>query len=119
MIHTCTTESIVDSMAGEDEVLCVVVDKVGAVDELVVDGLTEVPGVEVVIVVCLVADNVVVAVMAVDLLVLDEKMVAVVDVVVVVRVEESTVVHPTNPTIMHETQILVSHNFFLNIIHSY
>jgi hypothetical protein len=52
IIHTCTTESIVDSIAGDDEALCVVVDKVVAVvrvDGLVVDGITEVLGEEFVV----------------------------------------------------------------------
>jgi len=52
IIHTCTTESIVDSMAGDDEAFCVVVDKAVAVvrvDGLVVDGITGVLGVEVVV----------------------------------------------------------------------
>jgi hypothetical protein len=51
IIHTCTTESIVESIAGDDEALCVVVDKVVVVglDGLVVDSLTEVSGVDVVV----------------------------------------------------------------------
>jgi hypothetical protein len=51
MIHTCTTASIVDSMVGDDAVICVVVDKVVAVagvDGLIVDIATEVLGVDVV-----------------------------------------------------------------------
>jgi hypothetical protein len=52
IIHTCTTESIVDSMAGDDEALCIVVDKVVAVvgvDVVTVDRITELFGVEVVV----------------------------------------------------------------------
>ena len=51
IIHTCTTESIVDSMAGDDGALCVVVDKVVAVvevDGVTVDRITELLGVAVV-----------------------------------------------------------------------
>jgi hypothetical protein len=56
IIHTCTTESIVDSMAGDDEALCVVVDRVVAevrVEGVAVDRITELLGVEVVV--CVVA----------------------------------------------------------------
>jgi hypothetical protein len=95
-------------MAGDDEALCVVVDKVVAVageDRLVVDVIVEV------LVVLVKAVDV-----GVDVKGIEEDVIGIFNVRLTKAVEGAEL-HPANPiTTMQETKISNNHSFFLGII---